>query len=120
MSGVMTGIKSGHIPRVEPLVFFPRGVTPGKMFATGAFASAFVPSKFPHKRPFSQGFCPFLRDFVPDKRFNINYWPLGLTPTRQWKDIVRIFDDLKLNRVVGLNYYAKCKIRFVIQIINDG
>ncbi|KEH23508.1 transmembrane protein, putative [Medicago truncatula] len=42
-------------------------VTPGKKLATSGFAHASAPSKFPHKRPFSQGFCPFLKDFAPDK-----------------------------------------------------
>jgi len=47
--------------------FFPRGVTPHKMLATGCFAMVSAPDKFPHKRLFSQGFCPFLRDFDPGK-----------------------------------------------------
>ncbi|KEH26221.1 hypothetical protein MTR_6g047990 [Medicago truncatula] len=53
----------GSAPR-----FIPRGVTPGKMLATSAFATAFAPGKFPHKRPFSQGFCPFDKGFAPGKR----------------------------------------------------
>ncbi|AES79237.1 hypothetical protein MTR_7g060190 [Medicago truncatula] len=48
--------------------FSPRGVTPDKMLATSGFASASAPGKFPRKRPFFQGFCPFLRDFTPGKR----------------------------------------------------
>ncbi|KEH34612.1 hypothetical protein MTR_3g065830 [Medicago truncatula] len=47
---------------------YTRGVTPDKMFATSAFASTSAPGKFPRKRPFSQGFCPFLREFAPGKR----------------------------------------------------
>ncbi|AES86932.1 transmembrane protein, putative [Medicago truncatula] len=48
--------------------FSPRGVAPGKTFAMSAFAIASAPGFFPHKRPFCQGFCPFDRDFAPDKR----------------------------------------------------